>query len=100
MQFSVKSKLDIQIRVSKEYWKIITEIKHPAIAKYDTEIKETLRAPDEIRKSRIDPDIFLYYKKVAEKYICVVARHEDKQGFVITAYITNKIKEGELVWKK
>jgi hypothetical protein len=33
-------------------------------------------------------------------YLCIVARHLNGDGFIITAYITDKIKEGEVVWKK
>jgi len=71
MQFIIKSKLDIQIRVSKTYWKIISEIKHPSIAKYSKEIQETLQHPDEIRRSRRDSHVFLYYKRLGEAlYLC------------------------------
>jgi hypothetical protein len=32
------------------------------------------------------------------KYMCVVVRLEEK--LIATAYITDRIKEGEIVWKK
>jgi len=37
----------------------------------------------------------LYYKKLNGKYCCVVAKHLNGEGFIITTYITNKIKIGE-----
>ena len=56
-------------------------------------VKEVLSNPDEIRKSKIAENVFLYYKKM-EKLYCVVAKHEVKEGFLITAYPTDKVKEG------
>jgi hypothetical protein len=55
--------------------------------------------PDEIRKSKTDKDVFLYYKRIDELY-CVVARHEGRKGFLITAYPADKVQEGEIIWIK
>ena len=63
-------------------------------------VKDTLFQPDEIRRSKVDKNVFLYYKRKDNKIYCAVARHEGKEGFLVTAYITDKIKEGEVVWKK
>ncbi len=35
-------------------------------------------------------DVFLYYKKI-DKLYCVVAKHEGEEGFLITAYPTDKV---------
>jgi len=59
-----------------------------------------LSNPIEIRRSSEDPDVYLYYSLYKEYYICVVARHLNGEGFIITAYITEMVKEGETVWKK
>ena len=37
---------------------------------------------------------------LGKNYLCVVVRHENGQGFIITIYITNKIKEGTQIWQK
>jgi hypothetical protein len=34
------------------------------------------------------------------KLYCVVVRHEGMEGFLITAYPTDKVKEGEVIWTK
>ena len=47
-----------------------------------------------------DEDVFLYYKKRDNKLYCAVTRHVRKEGFLITAYVADKIKEGEIVWTK
>ena len=65
----------------------------------ETVVKNTLKNPDEIRQSKIDKEIFLYYKKL-DKLYCVVAKHIYSGGFLITAYPTDKIKEGDLIWKR
>jgi hypothetical protein len=62
-------------------------------------VKEILAEPDEVRRSLIDKSVFLYYKKFDRLY-CVVAKHLNDEGFIITAYPTDKIKEGEIVWTK
>ena len=49
--------------------------------------------------SKIDKEIFLYYKKL-DKLYCAVARHLNGIGFLITAYPTDKVKEGDSIWKK
>ncbi|ODS33222.1 MAG: hypothetical protein SCARUB_01613 [Candidatus Scalindua rubra] len=51
------------------------------------------------RKSSIDEEVFLYYKKYDRLY-CVVAKHIEKDGFLITTYPTDKVKEGETIWTK
>ena len=62
-------------------------------------VKETLSKPDEIYRSKIDPNVFLYYRQFDRIY-CVVVKHVGEEGFLITAYPTDKIKEGERTWKK
>ena len=58
-------------------------------------VKETLQKPQQIRRSRKDSKVFLYYKKMDGKYSCVVAKHLNGDGFIITTYITDRIKAGE-----
>lgn len=60
--------------------------------------------PDVIIRSRTDPDVELFYKyyevtPVDEKYLCIVVKvvHEP---FIITAYFTDTIKRGEILWEK
>jgi len=100
MLFEVKSKLGKTIRTTKSYWKIIAEKKHPPVAGMDKEAKLTLKDPDEVRRSRYDNSIHLYYRRLDDTLICVVAKHLNEEGFVVTAYLTDKIKRGETIWKK
>ena len=98
--FQIKSALDKQIKTTRDYWKKITVIKHPSIKGKEKEARKTLSSPDIVRVSNSDKKVFLYYKKYRKNYLCVVARHENGSGFIITVYITNKIKEGKQIWQK
>ncbi|MDP3259101.1 MAG: hypothetical protein Q8M34_00750 [Thermodesulfovibrionales bacterium] len=62
-------------------------------------VKFVLQMPDEIRQSKMDKEVFLYYKQFDRLY-CVVVKHTEKEGFLITAYPVDKVKEGEIVWTK
>lgn len=92
--------LNITVRTTKEYWDYIVEIKHCNMRGKEKDVISTLSEPDMIRQSKSDETIFLYYK-IKEKFLyCTVVRHENGTGFLITAYMTDKIKEGEIIWKR
>ena len=96
--FEVETPLGVKIRTTKDYWKKVTTIKHPIIAKYEDQVKESLAKPTEIRKSKQDPSVHLYYKYIGEIYVCTVCDHVDKKnGYIITAYLTKRIREGEKI---
>ena len=98
--FEVISSFNKKIRTTRSHWELITKIKHPEIEGKEAEVKECLRNPVEVRKSSEDSEVLLHYKKEGSYFLCVVVRHLNGEGFIITAYITDKIKEGEIVWKK
>ena len=76
-------------------------IKHPVIAKYQDQVKDSLRNPDEIRRSNEDPRVHLYYFDIGNVYVCAVCDHlNEKSGYIITAYLTKRIKEGEKIHVK
>lgn len=101
MLFEIKTPLGVIVRTTEVYWKIITAVKHPSVAKYTKQVKGTLRNPDQIRRSKQDPRVHLYYKNIGKLYICVVADHiAIKEGYIITAYLTGRIKEGEQIYVK
>lgn len=64
-------------------------------------VKETLEAPTQIRLSRSNASVYLFYRQErAGKWICAVAKRLSGEGFLITAYPTKAIKEGVRVWPK
>lgn len=99
--FEVKTPLNITIHTTRDYWKIITSIKHPSMVKYKKEAKGTLKNPDQIRRSKQDPRVYLYYKNIGNINVCVVADHvSSKEGYIITAYLTDRVKEGDEIYVK
>ncbi len=86
-------------RTTFEYWQYPTSKKHKIMEGKEGIVKEILHKPDEIRQSKIDRDVFLYYRRF-DKLYCVVVKHAGEEGFLITTYPVNKVKEGEIIWIK
>ncbi len=95
----IKTPLNVSIHTTKEYWDKLL-IKHPELRNKLPDVKKTLKEPTEIRRSKHDELIFLYYSESGKYWLCVVTRQSGLDGFIVTAYITDKIKEGEIVWPK
>ena len=67
----------------------------------EEDVKMALAQPDEIRQSKSDEMVFLFYKEEREKrWICAVSKQTGSEGFLITTYPTDAIKEGVQVWHK
>lgn len=97
--FEVLTPLGFLVRVTRAYWRLITTIKHPAMIGRELDVQETLRNPDEIRLSRSDSQVYLFYKpERIGRWVCVVAKREEGDGFLVTAYPTDAVKEGERIW--
>ena len=97
--FEVLTPLGFTVRVTQRYWRLIVSIKHPVMAGHEDEVKAALSAPDEIRRSRSDATVYLFYKtQHARRWVCAVTKRTGGTGFLITAYPTDTIKEGEKIW--
>ena len=97
--FEVVCRMGFKVKCTRErYLHIIT--RHPEILEMEKELKEALEDPDFVKASTYDKSVLLFYKSAGKEYIVVVAKNLGKEGFVITAYITDFVKEGEMVWKK
>jgi hypothetical protein len=95
----VKTPLGVEVRTSASYWSYLITVKHPVMKGKEDIVKTVLREPSEIRQSKTDNEVFLYYKQF-DKLYCVVVKHMEKEGFLITAYPTDKIKEGDVIWTR
>jgi len=99
--FDVATPLGFRVHVPHSYWSLIITEKHPAMTGREADVVETLRDPVEIRVSRIDPSVYLFYRvEKAGRWTCAVAKRTDEEGFLITAYPTDAIKEGERIWPR
>jgi len=98
--FVVESCLGKRIGVMREDWDYITRVKHPELVGREEQVKHTLAAADFVRLSQRDPDVFLYYKRIEKYYLCVVCRHDNGSGFIITSYLTSQLKKGKEQWPR
>ena len=96
--FEVITPLRVCIRTTPTYWQKIITFKHSVMTGREEEVKQTLKEPREIRRTQKDPAVYLYYKPDPPYLTCVVTKHLNGEGFIITAYRTNRIKIGESVW--
>ncbi len=97
--FEILTPLGVRVRTTPSYWAKITTFKHPIIREREDFVKQVLQEPTQVRRSRIAPTVYLYYRPEPPYFLCVVARHLNGEGFIITIYRTDQIKRGELVWK-
>ena len=101
MEAGFKDKFKNIIKLTDKQWKHITT-EHPEIEPYKNKLADVLGKPDLVKRSKRDKDTFLYYRYYegiyGGKYLLVVARIKDK--LLLTCYITDRIKEGDLIWKK
>ena len=102
---AVKRLLDYEgrsIRLTAERWEHIQD--HPEMAGMGEALEQTLAAPEVVIRSRVDPKAHLYHRfyfgtRVGDKYLCVVVKVRDDDAFVLTAYLTDKIRRGEVIWR-
>ena len=82
----------VPIRLTDERWEHIV-IGHPELKELFTEVINTIREPLSVRLGNND-ELLAIQELEAGKYIVVVYREiNTKDGFVITAFITKKIKQ-------
>ncbi len=97
--FEVDTPLGFRVRVGRAYWEFLVTNKHPAMAGREAEVQAALSQPDEVRRSRTDANVLLFYKGTAvRRWACAVCKRLGGDGFLITAYPTDAIKEGDLIW--
>lgn len=94
---------DNNIRLTDERLVHIEE--HPEMTAHIGKIYEVLSSPDIVIKSSSDEEARLYYKhyeglSIGNKYLCIVVKFKKDDAFVVTAYFTDSIKRGDLIWKK
>jgi len=99
--FDVLTPVGFRVHVTRTYWELIVSIKHPAMAGREDAVRETLRNPDTIRLSKSDSSVYLFYKSErGRRWVCAVAKGMGEEGFLITTYPTDAIKEGVEIWPR
>ena len=80
-------------------------LNRPELLNQEDKIKEALISPELIKKSVSDDKVVIYYKHyqktpVTSKYMAVIVNITAMENFIISAYFTDRIKKGDLLWKK
>ena|SRR3989344_8762293 len=94
--FEFKDKNGKIVYLTKERWSHIN-IEHPEIASYVEEFKEVLNNPTKIVDYPHDKNIKYYHKhfknrKEKSKYLLMIVKYLNDEGFIITAYFVRNIK--------
>lgn len=99
--FEVLTPLAFRVRVTRERWEVVTKVKHPVMAAREEHVRVALESPDEVRRSRKDPAVLLFYRaETPKRWSCAVIKQTAAGGFLITAYPTDAIKEGVSIWPR
>jgi hypothetical protein len=97
--FEVTTPLGFTAAVNAKYWDMIVTIKHPVMKGRRQEVQETLKHPDEIRKSKSDPNVYLFYRAGRSgRWICAVVKRLNGAALLVAAHSTDALKEGERIW--
>ncbi|HIH69351.1 hypothetical protein [Methermicoccus shengliensis] len=94
------SKNGVPIRLTEERWFHIVE-NHDELAGLSDEVLLTIEDPDFIVKGWIDE--LLAVRKINAKYLIVVYKELEDDGFIITAFITKKLDKvlrRGVIWQK
>ncbi len=92
----------IQVELTDERWQhIVTE--HPEVGRFKNRLSEILSKPDLVKCSKRDKDVLLYYRYYSDifggKYLLAVVKIH-KRPFLLTYYVTDRIKEGGVIWQR
>ncbi|MBI2044932.1 DUF4258 domain-containing protein [Candidatus Pacearchaeota archaeon] len=92
--FEISDKTERKIRLTKKQWKHITK-RHPYLEKYLEEIKQTLQIPSKIINQDFEKGYYYKnykYLKYPNRFVLVVVKYLNGEGFIITAYLSKDIK--------
>lgn len=78
---------------------------HQEMAGMEEEVERTLHSPTEMRVSRSNSTVQLFYEYYARtlvggKWLCVVVKYPSDDAFVVTAYLTDQLKAGATIGPK
>jgi hypothetical protein len=87
--FEVSTPLGFRVRVTRQYWELIVTVKHPVMHARAIDVQGALHTPDEVRRSRSDPSVLLFYRaEQPGRWLCAVVKRLNGEGFLITTYPT------------
>jgi hypothetical protein len=96
--FKIVTPLGFSGRVTRACGELIVTVKHPVMHGREMDVKGVLQTPEEVRRSRGDPAVLLFYPvKEPGCCLCAVANRPNEEGFRIATYPAHAIKEGDRV---
>jgi len=101
--FEVKSYDGRRIRLTEVQWLHIVFF-HPEVEGEQNRIKSVLKKPEVVVEG-VTSDTKVCYRMfkatpVSRKYLAVVVKELDGEGFIMTSYFTERIRRGKVLWKK
>lgn len=77
---------------------------HPEMLELEAQIATVLQEPQVVRQSNSDSQVQLYYRYYAQtmvgaKWLCVIVKHLPNDAFIITTYLTDKLKQKVDLWQ-
>jgi hypothetical protein len=90
------------IRLTEEHWKHILD--HPEMEGQAGRIQETLLNPDIVIATFQDERVHAYHRfydqtPVTRKYMIVCVKLLEEDAFIVTAFYSNRLKKGKIVWQ-
>ena len=78
---------------------------HPEMSGQFEKLQETLLNPERIVRSKTDSQVELFYRHyditpVTQKFLCIVVKVLTDDAFIMTAYFTDTVKKGEILWQR
>ncbi len=94
----ITDKFGNKIVITEERWSHIV-IRHPDMAKNYKFVEKAITNPTVVARNTFDRNINFYHKYFKELNRFVVVIINITKKFVITAYLAESVKQGEVVWK-
>ena len=99
--FDAATPLGFRVHTTRDYWHYVSTVKHADMRDRLDAVIETLSNPHEVWSSSSDPGVYLFYRvEYPGRYLCVLARKLNGDGFFITAYPADYIKKGAKLWPR
>lgn len=92
-----------KVRLTRERLEHVLE--HPEMEGLEPAIRSAVRFPQAVIGSSSDDEARLHYvgvqgTRVGDKLLCVVVKLRKDDAFVLTAYLTDKMKRGVQLWPR
>ncbi|TSC88748.1 MAG: hypothetical protein G01um10145_774 [Microgenomates group bacterium Gr01-1014_5] len=95
------SKNGVKIRLTEERWKHIV-LMHPGLIGRQKQVLTTIKNPDYVFRGGAE-EILAVTKVSLRRYLVVIYKETEADGFIITAYETTDTRwlfKKELIWNK